>query len=231
MEWLSLRETCAELRIGPRAVKALIGSGLLAAIRLPKRGRIRNGALRIRFPGPKLLQSIIQADRRLELVPLLSGREVAEVLGVTPGSIRQLKRRGHLQGSRVGNLTLYSGAEVRQFLFRRERTKREGKRLYSPIIAGWLRRIIDQDEEVDVQVLDTLLRESVTLKEPIKSAFITEIWNCFDWINDLLWWARAGGDIASKPPTVQRPGRPRVDADGVNGLIQYLGSVRKSGRL
>jgi hypothetical protein len=196
-QWLTLRETCNELRMGGRAVRSLIRRGQLVGFRLPKQGQNRFGAWRILYPGPRFARYLEECKRHVEHVPLLSGREVAELLAVTPGAIRQLKRRQQLRGTRVGMTTFYTVAEVRRFLFKRERVSRQGARMaYSPILATWARGLAKQDEYVGVQVLDSLLREAVAIPEPAKSRYIVEVWAHFDAINALLRSARLGEDLA-----------------------------------
>src|SRR5262249_35819304 len=150
-----------------------------------KRGK-RTGAIRILYPGPRLARFIEDSKRHLEHVPLLSCREVSEAVSMKPATIRQLKKRGHLRGSRVGNATLFTAAEVRRFLIKRERGKKTERQTYSPILADWLRRLVDRAAEIDVQVLDTLLRQTVSVPEPNKSFYVSELWKHFDAINSLL---------------------------------------------
>jgi hypothetical protein len=196
--WLTLFDVCAELRLGARAVLAMVRRGQLVGYRLPRSGRNKGGQWRILDPGAKFARYVEESRRHLEHIPLLSSREVAELLGVSTAAVRQLKRRRQLRGSRVGVATLYTAAEVRRFLFKRERGSRQGnRRMYSPILADWARRLARGDEPVDVQVLDSLLREAVPIPEPEKSQYIVEVWEHFDAINSLLRSARAGEDIRS----------------------------------
>jgi hypothetical protein len=205
-QWLTLRETCFELRMGGRAVLSLIRSGQLVGFRLPKRGRNRGGAWRILYPGLRFARYLEECKRHVEHVPLLTGREAAELLAVTPAAIRQLKRRRRLRGTKVGPVTLFTAAEIRRFLFQREKASRQGSRkMYSPILATWLRRLVAQDELIDVQVLDGLLHEAVGIREPGKSQYIVEIWGHFDAINELLRSARLGEDIAHAVKKARSP--------------------------
>jgi hypothetical protein len=147
-----------------------------------------------------------ECKRHVEHVPLLTGREAAELLAVTPAAIRQLKRRRRLRGTKVGPVTLFTAAEIRRFLFQREKASRQGSRkMYSPILATWLRRLVAQDELIDVQVLDGLLHEAVGIREPGKSQYIVEIWGHFDAINELLRSARLGEDIAHAVKKARSP--------------------------
>lgn len=223
--WISLSEATTEFRMGPRAVLRLIKDRTLVAIRLRRRGKNPLGQWRILYPGPVVGRFIAESKRHIEHVPLLSSHEVGEALGITPGAVRQLKKRGGLHGSKVGNTTLYTAAEVRELLFRRERKKRTGRRMYSPILACWLRRLVDQHAEVDVQVLDTLLRESVGLVEPMKSHFISEVWGHFDAINELMRWAQEGGDMAHRPRGPHSPGSTQRICSNAD-IVRFLSNVR-----
>jgi excisionase family DNA binding protein len=168
----------------------------------------------------------MESKRHVEHVPLLSGREVAEALSIKPATVRQLKKRGHLRGSRVGNTTLFTAAEVRRFLFRRERSKRSGRRMYSPILAEWLRRLVDQDAEVNVRVLDTLLRQAVFIPEPMKSRYITQLWDHFDAINELIQSAQAGRDIPAKFLNSM----PKIQLNSTADVIRVLQNIQQRGR-
>lgn len=196
--WLTLFDVCAELRLGARAVRGMIRRGQLFGYRLPRRGKNKSGEWRILDPSAEFARHIAESRRHLEHVPLLSTAEVAELLAVTPGAVRQLKRRRRLQGTKVGITTFYTVAEIRGFLFRRERRIRRGKRtMYSPILATWARGLAEQDELVGVQVLDSLLSQAVAIPGPTKSQYIVEVWAHFDAINSLLRSAKVGEDIGS----------------------------------
>ncbi len=210
--WLTLFDVCAELRLGSRAVRGMIRRGQLFGYRLPRRGRNKWGEWRILDPSTKFARYVEESRRHIEHVPLLSTCEVAELLAVTPSAVRQLKRRRRLRGTKVGMTTLYTVAEIRGFLFRRERRTRRGKRtMYSPILVAWARRLAQQDENVGVQVLDSLLRQSVAIPEPAK--YIVEVWAHFDAINSLLRSARLGEDLAhcvKKAGTAHSVPEPRL---------------------
>ena len=86
------------------------------------------------------------------------------------------------------------------------------------------------DESVDVQVLDTLLREAVSLSEPLKSHYVVEVWNHFDAVNSLLQSAKLGEDFvyAAKKARSSNP-VPKVQMNDVADVIQYLKKVPHSG--
>jgi hypothetical protein len=190
--WLTFHEVCLELRLGERAVQKLLEHRILVGYRVPVRRRDRKrfgpyGDWRILDPGAKFALYLEQRKRHIEHIPLASGREVAEIVGLTPAAIRQLKKRGRIHGKQVGNKTFYTAAEVRRFLYVRQKPSvADGRKLYSPILAHWLRELLNQDDRISGDILDRLLRQVVGTPQPLKSRFITEIWSHFDSINDLL---------------------------------------------
>lgn len=188
--WMSFSEVCLELGLGYRAVTKLLQKGILVGYRLPRDGTNKfgknTGQWRILDPGHKFARYIEESKRRIEHVPLLSGREVAEVLGVTPAAIRQLKRRKNIRGQKDGNIVLYTATEIRRLLFKRERSSRDGKRKYSPIIANWLKSFIEGEEWSAAEVLAELMRQAITLPEPIKSRYVVRLWDQFDRLNKML---------------------------------------------
>ena len=197
--WLTLDETCLELRLGRRAVLNMLRSGRLAGyqVSLSYRDAKRTGkmgAWRILDPGAKFALHLKEFERHLEHVPLLNGREAAEVLGVKPGTIRQLKKRGQLQGTATSNGTLYTVEELRRILLRRE-SKSESGRLYSPILGRWAKGLVAGDACVQAQALNELLEQSIGLAQPLKSKYLVQVWQHFDAVNSLLRSAELGEDV------------------------------------
>jgi hypothetical protein len=197
--WLTLDETCMELGLGRRAVQNMLRSGRLVGYQVPAsrrdpRSRGKWGAWRILDPGAKFARYLRESEQHLEHLPLLSGREVAEVLGVKPGTIRQSKKRGRLQGEVTPSGTLYTVQELRRFLLRRE-NKAGGQKLSSPILGRWAQALVAQDSSIQAQVLDELLKQAVGLAEPLKSRYLVEVWRHFDAVNSLLRSARLGEDL------------------------------------
>lgn len=198
-KWLTFDETCVELRLAGKAVRNMLRSGLLVGYQVPLRrrdpkSRGKFGAWRILNPGAKFSRHLKESERHLEHVPLLNGREAAEVLGVKPGTIRQLKKRGLLQGMATPSGTLYTVQELRRFLLRRE-SKAWGPKLCSPILGRWAQGLVAQDTSVQAEVLDELLKRAVGLAEPLKSKYVVEVWQHFDGVNSLLRSARLGEDL------------------------------------
>ena len=193
LRWRSLAEVCCELRLGPKAVLGMLNSGQLKWFRL--RSRNGRGRLRILDPSPQLVRHVQESQRHLEHVPLLSSREVAEVLGLQPSAIRQIKRRGGVQGRRVGKTTLYTVDEIRRLFRARTRKSERGRHEYCPILARWLRSILEDDRYLAGDILIELIQQAVRLPAPRKSRYVTELWRHFDAINSLLRSARDDEDF------------------------------------
>ena len=177
----------------------MLKQGVLVGYKVPAwrkhRGRLVPwGKWRILDPGHKFAKYLDESRRHIQHVPLLSNREVAEIVGLTPSAIRQLKKRKGLSGITVNHQTLYTAGEIRRFLLRREKRGRES---YSPILVRWLQGLAAQDEHVTVRVFDEMLSQVVAIPEPEKSIYLTQLWWHFDMINDLLRSATLGENAAS----------------------------------
>jgi hypothetical protein len=129
----------------------------------------------------------------------------------------------------VGHATLYTAAsEVRRFVFNKKRgNQRNSRKMYCPILARWFHGILAADENVGGEILRELLEQTVTIRVPDKSGYITELWHHFDAINDLLLSARRGEDFFSAAKKLDRHKQyfqPIADRD----LIQCLKAVRRA---
>lgn len=169
--WLTGREVALELRISSEKVKSLRKSGWLTAIKL---GRD------YRYKIPPLPEVQIP---HIETVNAFSLREVAEILGIQRETAKQLVKRHHLPGVRVGKNLYFSIADIRRVIKKRER--RKGEVQYSPLLAEWLREYLEKGY-VSAETLDKLLRQAVHLKTQAKSRTITLLWAHFDKINEIL---------------------------------------------
>ena len=87
----------------------------------------------------------------------------------------------------MGNQTVYTPTEVRRILFWRNLDSRRG---YSPILVRWLTGIIERDQRIGGDILDNLLRQALPVPEPLRSRYITELWNLFDRVNEILKYAQ-----------------------------------------
>ena len=62
------------------------------------------------------LRSVNDSDDGMEVKPLLTYREVAEVLGVTDRTVWELVRKGELRNVRVGRSVRVDPADLRKFI-------------------------------------------------------------------------------------------------------------------
>lgn len=217
-QWLTLDEAGLELGLGVKAVRTMLRHGLLVGYQVPgSQSRRKKGAWRILNPGAKFARYLEESKRRCEHVPLLSGREVAEILGVRPSAIRQLKKRHRIEGKLVGRTTVYSVEAVRHLLKQRERKIASDRKLYSPTLATWARGLVSQDSSLQAQALDEMFRQLVRVPEPAKSRYILELWQLFDAVNSLL---RSASLKRDHPP----PGtRKLVELDSANQNVKPEG--------
>jgi len=228
-KWLSFDEVCMELRLGEKAIRSMLRNGQLVGYQVPTshadfRRRGKMGAWRILDPGAKFARYLEESKQRVEHVPLLSGREAAAVLGVKPGTIRQLKKRHRLQGTASTQGTLYSVQELRRLLWKRDcKARKNGRALCSPTLITWARGIVAKDAGIQAEALDELLRQAVFLSEPAKSHYVVKIWEHFDAVNYLLRSATLGEDpdfAATKAKSSSIV--PRLEKNAATALIHQL---------
>jgi hypothetical protein len=101
--------------------------------------------------------------------------------------------------------------------------------MYSPILVGWLRRILKEDEHIEARVLTELLEQVMPIPASDKSGYITELWHHFDAINDLLLSARRGENFFQAVRKLKRHEqylRPMADRDLIRSLKAADGHKR-----
>jgi hypothetical protein len=83
---------------------------------------------------------------------------------------------------------------------------------YSPILVQWLTGIVEKDPRIDGTILDRLLLEAMPIPEPMRSTCITELWNLFDRVNEILKYAE---EVQRINPTLgpEPLGRVPIEAD------------------
>src|SRR5208282_6335766 len=182
--WLSMAEVQAELRVGPDTVKSLIKRGLLVGINAGE----HSIGWRILDPSEKLREHLVEPE--LERFPLLTVKEVAEVLGVAPttiaGHVFKKNLKPHHGFNRNGANQLFTPKEIRRFLAYREGRKGPGSRSYSKTLVRWLKGYLEEDSRAVAKALDELIAGAVPLPEPERSKYISRIWDAFDTVQDLL---------------------------------------------
>src|SRR5271155_2623822 len=179
--WLTLVELQSELRVGQKTAKSLIKKGLVVGLNTPSGWRILD-------PSEKLREHLVEPE--LERFPLLTIKEVAEVLGVAPSTIAGHVWNKHLKPhpgfNRNGANQLFAPKEIRRFLAYREGRKGPGNQSYSRTLVRWLKAYLAENSRSVAQELDAVIAEAVPLPEPERSRFISLLWEEFDRIQDLL---------------------------------------------
>ena len=187
----------------------MLREGILVGYWVPKlgeNGTCRKGAWRILDPGIKFTRYLEDSRRHIEHVPLLSGREVAQVLQVTSSAIRQLRRRKRIEGQKVRKTVLYTAAEIRKVLFERERRSGRRKRTsYSPVLVRWLEQILGANQWAEAEALNQLLWQTVTLPEPERCHYVVLLWEQFERLNEMIREIKSKGADADDPKSGSSP--------------------------
>jgi hypothetical protein len=179
--WITLDELQAELRVGLQTAKSLIERGLVVGLNTPSGWRILD-------PSEKLREHLVEPE--LERFPLLTIKEVAEVLGLAPatvaGHVWNKRLKPHPGFNRNGANQLFTPKEIRRFLAYREGRKGPGNRSYSRTLVRWLKAYLAENSRSVAQELDAVIAEAVPLPEPERSKYISLLWEQFDRLQDLL---------------------------------------------
>jgi len=180
--YLTLEETCAELRLGRQAVTTLIKQKKLAAIQ-------SEGGWRILDPSPKLRASLL--ENHLDVTPFITLHEAAEILGISHLTIKWYVDTGVAKAELIEggpHMRVMTIKEIRRLAARREKRKGPGRLLYSTHIYSWLRAHLNDPDHTGPKaaVLAGLIEEAVRVPEPRRSEIITMLWGLFDEVNKLL---------------------------------------------
>lgn len=179
--WLSLDEASAELRCSHHAIKHLIASKQIAAVRLS------DGEYRILDPSPALRRNLLQPT--FDRLPFLSLREVSQVLGLTVDTVKWYARHDRLRFIHIPGGPHYkvvTVGELRRFLAEYEKRAGPGKKTYSQVIVRWLRKYMADDLTPNGGVLAHLLENAVPVPEPQKAVILISLWKHFDAIEGIL---------------------------------------------
>jgi hypothetical protein len=179
-----MAEVQAELRVGRTTVNSLIKKGLLVGVNCGEHGL----GWRILDPSEKLREHLVEPE--LERFPLIAVRELSEVLGLSPATIRGHVWEKHLKPlhgyNKNGSTMLFSPKEIRKFLAYREGRRGQGSRSYSRTLVRWLKAYLEENSRAVAKELDKVIAEAVPLAEPERSKYISLIWDQFDRVQDLL---------------------------------------------
>jgi len=172
--WLTTREICAELHCS---------TALLRSLRRRNKIRYLRIGNQYRYELPKPTEA--QAVPAIERLPLLTCRELADVLGITYISVRVGIFEKRFHPTVVGKRRYFTILELHRILAHREGRKGQDKQKSSRILVDWVRHYLERDD-VPVQVLDTLLKQAVKLQEPAQSEAVSKLWKLFDQVNAIL---------------------------------------------
>jgi len=188
-QWLTIQEACLELRLGRITVLRMLREKTLLGVRVSTGNPKTTAQWRIFPPSEKMRRLILEREEHLLHVPLLSSHEVAAVLKVKPCTVRFYVKTGHLKPavSRPGQLSLFTAAEVRRFLWYRERYHRKGRKVYSAWLRDFLTAVLEKESAPSVQQLESLVAQVMSYlpreeREPLLPVF----WKALEQINEVL---------------------------------------------
>ena len=183
--WLTSRELSEELHVSTKTIPKWRQQRKIRFIKL-------GNQYRYELPRPTEADIIPQIER----IAFLNYAEVAQILGMRATSpVRLAVHEKRLIPVRVGRRKFFTVKEVRRFLALRENRRGQAKQYASRILLDWVRHYLIKDD-VPVQVLDSLLKEaSAKLPEPERSQAITDLWNLFDSVDDIMRKIKSGPDI------------------------------------
>lgn len=190
-QWLTMEEAQLKFKVGYSAIVSMIKSGTLQAMKV---GRHSGGNWRILDVTPEFFQRQQEAAEHVLHVPLLSTAEVAEVTGHTVLYVQQLVAQRRLKPVNPGKFSsfatgtkLFTVAEVRRFLFKKEKVKRAGRRVVKiDRLITWAKVLLDQQRReaaeglVVKDELFQLLQDIMSLPAQERMASLRELWMKLD---------------------------------------------------
>lgn len=190
--WLTLDEAQTLLRCDFRHLKQMIKKGALVAIEVnaPHQFQGRRGygnrklnlqgkdGWRVLFPGDRFVKYMIDQTKRLETTPMLSAREAAALLDITPLNLRQRTFQKEIVVTIIDKRAYYSVTAIRDYMVRRSdkyagsvRLKGLGKKQLLAWMIEWGKDIIKEKRPDLGEVLDQIL----SLPEPQRSLRIESL--------------------------------------------------------
>lgn len=185
-QWQTVDEVALELRLRRDVVLRLLRQNILLGVRLAQG---KNVQWRVYPPSARMKQLLLEREEHYLHVPLFSTAEVARVLKVKACTIRKLVEIGKLRPTLAGKgkPSFYAAAEVRRFLWQRERKHRRGKKFFSPWLVDFLRSALAEDEEPSVQQLERLVAHVMAyLPEEERLPLMATFWKHLGGINEIL---------------------------------------------
>jgi excisionase family DNA binding protein len=188
--WLTFTQICQRLNLTEKQVLKLIKSGKLVGIHHSgPAGAYKDGWIYL-DPTPKYARALeVQAlilSRNYSIdvttVPLLSTAEVAAITQTGQDNIRQMIYKRKLRPTRVGNLSLFTAQQVRDLLWKREKSERRDRRARTGQMVKWFlsqheseqSQKMSKSEVAKDNEMERLLRKIVKLQEPERTKSLKE---------------------------------------------------------
>ena len=189
VQWLTISEACLELRLSRITVLRLLRQGVLLGVRTDSRNPKKNSQWRIYPPSEKMKRILAEQDEHHLHVPLFTAQEVGKVLGIQACTVRKFVQLGRLHqvSQGPGLPSLFTAAEVRRFIWYRERLHRQGRKIYSPWLVKFLTAVLQAETAPAVQQLEWLVAQVMTyLPGEEREALLPNFWKALEQINEVL---------------------------------------------
>lgn len=233
--WLTMEEACFKFKVGSVSIKSMIKNGVLQSLRVGTQAGV--GQYRILDVTPEFAQRQAEAEEHIVHVPLLSTAEVAEVTGHTVLYIQQLVKQRRLKPINPGKFSsfatgtkLFTVAEVRRFLFKKEKRKRKGRRVVKiDRVVVWAKTLIDEERRKSVEglvVKDELLQLIESIMELPAAERMTSLrmlWHQLDLVN-VMQIAASIQPLTDEPRPQEYP-VPRESASGTGRSSDTTGAL------
>lgn len=179
-----MSELCVKLRISDEAARAMLKAGTLVGIRTARKGKL-GGDWRIVDPGHRFEAYLRSLEEHLLHIPLLSAHETAQIIGTSYDYLHHIVLNGKIkpmatEGKR--RLHLYSVAEIRRYLWERQKIARPKKKtVLLARLVEWGRQILEQQNQENASggyvkdEMDELATQILKLPEPARSQSLREL--------------------------------------------------------
>lgn len=203
IQFLTIKELCVKFRISYDTATEMLKQGLLTGIRLPKKGG--KGDWRVVDPGAQFEDYLQSLHERLLHVPLLSTREVAEVVGthfiyildrVKQGKIKPEARYGKKRELR------FTVAEVRRFMWETHRLARPRRcEVKIEQLIRWAKQRLEPLRAApapEKDEMEALVDQILRLPEPARSQSLQALFRKLDKVQLIV-------QAATKQPQKESP--------------------------
>lgn len=192
--WLTLEQTCAELRLPHKIVRRLLRKGQLVGFVDGARRNVKNW--RILEPSEDYIralhaqESILSGRHAIDLMqfPIIGSVEFAELVDIPQSTLRNLVKNGTLKPWKMGRYSCYTAQQVRDFLLSRERLEPRDRRVRCAALVHWcLKKLSDNPVETLTEAevhrddqMEGSLRRIMRQREPERSKHLNEFWRRFE---------------------------------------------------